>query len=314
MTKRLLHCISSCNPKGGGPISGVNQLAKLYGAEGIEMEAATLDVASDRWVRESAFVVHALGPGRLGGYGLSLNYLRWLYRNAPRYDGVVVNGLWQFHAFACALVLAVRGVPYVVFTHGMLDPWFKRTYPLKHIKKWLLWPWSEYWLLRRARAVIFTSEEERVVSRKSFWLYRANEVVTGYGTLRPSIDKARAKEHFLGSNDLRDRKVLLFLGRIHEKKGFDLLLNAISRVVHSRPDQTKDLVLVVVGPDDDGYAKEMKDLCDRLSLGTRVKWLGLRAGEEKWAAISSAGAFILPSHQETSALPLLKPLRWGFRY
>ena len=61
---------------------------------------------------------------------------------------------------------------YFVFTHGMLDPWFKRTYPLKHLKKWLYWPWAEYRVLRDAQAVLFTCEEERILARQSFWLYK----------------------------------------------------------------------------------------------------------------------------------------------
>src|SRR5262249_24621381 len=71
------------------------------------------------------------------------------------------------------------------FTHGMLDPWFKRRYPLKHLKKWLYWPWAEYRVLRDARAVLFTCEDERRLASRSFWLYRAHERVVGYGIAPP---------------------------------------------------------------------------------------------------------------------------------
>ena len=86
--------------------------------------------------------------------------------------------------------------PYVVFTHGMLDPWFKRQYPLKHVKKWLYWPWAEYRVLRDATAVLFTSEEERRLARRSFWLYRCNEVVINYGTAAPPADDGAAADRF----------------------------------------------------------------------------------------------------------------------
>jgi hypothetical protein len=59
-------------------------------------------------------------------------------------------------------------VPYVVFTHGMLDPWFKRTYPLKHFKKCVYWP-VQYWILRQAETVMFTSTLERDLAPQSFW-------------------------------------------------------------------------------------------------------------------------------------------------
>ena len=55
----------------------------------------------------------------------------------PHYDAVIVEGLWQFHGYATWKALRGGPVPYFVFTHGMLDPWFKRKYPFKHLKKWL---------------------------------------------------------------------------------------------------------------------------------------------------------------------------------
>ena len=94
---------------------------------------------------------------------------------------------------------AELATPYFVFPHGMLDPWFKRTYPLKHLKKLLYWPWAEYRVLRDAAAVLFTSEEERRLARESFWPYRCNEVVVNYGTAAPEIDLASAREDFFGS-------------------------------------------------------------------------------------------------------------------
>ncbi|MEB0151131.1 glycosyltransferase, partial [Pseudomonas sp. CCC2.2] len=78
--------------------------------------------------------------------------------------------------------LAKKKIPYFIFTHGMLDPWFKKNYPLKHLKKWLYWTWGEYRVLRDAKAVLFTCEEEKILARQSFWLYKANEVVTAFGT------------------------------------------------------------------------------------------------------------------------------------
>ena len=78
----------------------------------------------------------------------------------PAFDAVIINGLWQYHSFGAWRALRGTATPYYVFPHGMLDPWFKRSFPLKHLKKWLYWPWAEYRVLRDARAVIFTCEAE----------------------------------------------------------------------------------------------------------------------------------------------------------
>src|SRR5438876_2190357 len=133
------------------------------------------------------FSFHALFSG-VTSYRYSNKLFPWLRAHGGEYDRVIVNGLWQYLSFAAWRRFAGSSIPYYVFPHGMLDPWFKRTFPLKHLKKWLYWPWTEYRVLRDAAAVIFTSEEERLQARKSFWLYRAREKVSllGIGTPDPS--------------------------------------------------------------------------------------------------------------------------------
>ena len=112
------------------------------------------------------------------------------------YDAVVVHGIWQYHSFGVWRALHGTATPYFVFPHGMLDPWFNRTYPLKHLKKLLYWPWAEYRVLRDAAAVLFTAEQERLLARESFRLYRCHEVVVNFGTATPEVDWERAREDF----------------------------------------------------------------------------------------------------------------------
>jgi len=208
--------------------------------------------------------VHALGPGR-GSYGYAPSFSRWIRKHSANYDAVIVQGLWQYSSFGVWRALRGTATPYFVFPHGMLDPWFKRTYPRKHFKKLLYWPWAEYRVLRDAAAVLFTSEEERRLARESFSLYRCNEVVVNYGTAAPEIDLAAAREDFFsGFPQLRGRRFLLFLGRLHEKKGCDLLLEAFAARNSSRTDQSLDLV--VAGPcADKAYLEHLKGMVPNAS-------------------------------------------------
>lgn len=140
------------------------------------------------------------------------------------------------------------GLPYYVFTHGMLDPWFKHTYPLKHLKKWPYWLLAEYNVLRHARRVFFTSEDERLRARESFWLYKANEQVVPYGTTPPPSDNAKyAKNFFSKHPDLNGKHLLLYLSRIHPKKGCDILIEAFAKIASSHP----NVHLLLAGPGDD---------------------------------------------------------------
>jgi glycosyltransferase involved in cell wall biosynthesis len=274
---------------------------------GHSIEVVTFDDPEQPFVKEFPFPVHALGPTR-GFYGYNRRLVPWLKSHAKEFDAVIVNGLWQYHSFGTWRALRGTGLPYFVFTHGMLDPWFKRAYPIKHLKKWLYWPWADYRVVRDARAVFFTSEEERLLARKSFWLYRANEYVIAYGTTPPPVNDGRMREQFLAAHPaLRDRRVVLFLSRIHEKKGCDLLLRAFAEVAA----MDAKLELVIAGPDQTGWVERLKKLAEQLGIAQRVTWPGMLRGDMKWGAFYSAETFILPSHQENFGIAVAEALGCG---
>jgi glycosyltransferase involved in cell wall biosynthesis len=306
---KILHVISSTNPRGGGPIEGVKQLYGPLSSQGVSIEIASCDSPGSSWLTADGLPkVHALGPSRLR-YGYTARFVPWLSVNARRFDAVIVNGIWQYHSLATRQVLAGTGIPYFVFTHGMLDPWFKHTYLLKHLKKWLYWPWAEYRVLRDARAVIFTCEDERQLARRSFWLYKVNEAVTAYGTSSPPENGKELAVSFLASHpELKDRRIVLFLSRIHEKKGCDLLLQAFAQVaaLDSR------LHLLMAGPDQTGWAAgALRALAERLGIAHRISWPGMLQGDAKWGAFYAAQVFCLPSHQENFGIVVAEALACG---
>src|SRR5207253_1199444 len=191
------------------------------------------------------------------------NLSAWLRERGGGYDRVIVHGIWQHLSFAVWQRYAGSPIPYYVFPHGMLDPWFKKRYPLKHIKKWLYWPWAEYRVLRDAAAVVFTCEEERLLARKSFWLYKAKERVVAYGTADP-VFRASQREDFLAKFPvLRGKQYLLFLSRIHRKKGCDLLLEAFAAVFK----RDSELHLVMAGPDSTNWRPQLEPLARNLGIG-----------------------------------------------
>ena len=129
---------------------GRYQLSRVQIALGHHVEILSLDSPEASFVKECSLNVNALGPGK-GTYGYSSKFMPWLTTHALNYDAFIINGLWQYHSFAAHSVLKEQKRPYYLFTHGMLDPWFKHRYPLKHLKKWLYWPWGEYPVLRDAK-------------------------------------------------------------------------------------------------------------------------------------------------------------------
>lgn len=304
---RILRIIASIDPRGGGPMEGARRIDAELAKLGHQVEVACLDRPDSAYLADYPARVHALDHAR-AGYRYSRALVPWLRANRTRFDAAIVNGLWQYHGLAAWRALAGTDTPYFVFTHGMLDPWFKHTYPLKHLKKWAYWPWAEYRLLRDARAVLFTSEEERIRARESFWLYRCNEKVVSYGTARPPGNGDELARAFLGSHpEFRDKRLLLFLSRIHEKKGCDLLIEAFAHVAISDP----KLHLLMAGPDKTGLMPRLKRRASELGVEDRISWLGMLQGDAKWGAYNACEAFCLPSHQENFGIVVAEALACG---
>jgi glycosyltransferase involved in cell wall biosynthesis len=304
---KILRVISSVSPRGGGPIEGIRQITPFLTRQGHTTEVVCLDPPTAPWLPDFPLLVHALGPG-WGNYRYSPRLTPWLRAHAHEYDAVIVHGLWQYSSFGTWRALHDSQTPYFVYTHGMLDPWFKTTYPLKHLKKCLYWPWADYRVLQDARAVFFTSEEERRMAKQSFSSYQCREIVVNYGTSSPQGDPVVLRRRFFESHpDLAGKKLLLFLSRIHPKKGCDLLLKAFARVAASDP----NLHLVLAGPDDTGWQEKLEFLARTLDIAQRVTWTGMLSGEQKWSAFHAADAFILPSHQENFGIAVAEALACG---
>lgn len=304
---KVLHVIPTLNPKGGGPMEGIVQMAKVNQAKGVQIHVVCFDSPQDEFLVGLPITVHALGHG-YGKYAYHPGLYAWLVNNLSCFDAVVINGIWQYHSFGTWRALKKVPKPYFVYTHGMLDPWFKKNYPWKHLKKWLYWPWADYRVLRDANAVLFTCEEERILAPRTFWLYKAREKVVKYGAANPPSNEIQLKNKFNEAFPfLSGKRIFLFLSRIHEKKGCDILIRAFSEI--SGADEKVQLVFV--GPDQDGLKLKLENLAENLGISDRVSWLGMLRGDLKWGAFYASELFVLPSHQENFGIAVAEALGCG---
>jgi glycosyltransferase involved in cell wall biosynthesis len=291
---KILHVIPSVNPASGGPAEGLRQLCHVYHKGGHEVEVASLD--SPKLIGKYNFParVFALGPG-LGIYGYAPRATGWFKKNLARYDVVFINCIWQYNTLAAYRALAGSATPYAVFTHGMLDPYFQRRFPLKHIKKLVYWHLFLRKILSNAVTVLFTCEEEKILARQSFPGYRVRETVVPYGIFAPKCDLAAAGEEFLDRWPvLRGKRLMTTIGRIHPKKGTDILIEAFAETLA----QDLSWRLVIAGPDQIGMRKSLEDLAARRGIADRITWTGMLSGGAKWGALAASEVFALPSHQE----------------
>jgi glycosyltransferase involved in cell wall biosynthesis len=305
---KILHVIPSVNPESGGPIEAVIQLSLVHLQLGHTSHICSLDNPDNLKHSNNNLTVYALGPGYLS-YGYCKNLSKWLNENISNYDAVIIHGLWQYCGFATRKIALKKQIPYYIFPHGMLDPWFKYKYPFKHIKKWLYWPWGEYKVLRDARRVIFTCELEEALAKKSFSYYRVNSIISSLGTTATGLSGGYLKANFLKNRpSLIGKKLILFLSRIHEKKGCDILIQAFSKVSHLDP----SLHLLIAGPENQyGLLNKLNKLAQSLGVGNKISWLGMLNGDDKWGAYYASDIFCLPSHQENFGIVVIESLATG---
>jgi len=295
MLMRLLHVICTTNRESGGPIEALRRIAEVLTKDGNEIHVVSLESEEEAVGRDLQVPIFAMGS--LGKrYRFSPAFAPWVRSNAPRYDAVIVHGIWNYSSVGVWRALREQSTPYFVFTHGMMDPWFREGYPAKHIMKQCYWWLLEGRVLRDARSVLFTCEEEMLRARKSFVGHSYREQVVPYGTADPGCDVREWQAAFYEAYPaLRGRRYLLFVGRIHPKKGCDILIDAFAQVAPLLPD---DVQLVFAGPDQSGWVRALQSRARNLSIERRIHWTGMLTGAAKWGAFASAEAMILPSHQE----------------
>ncbi|MBC7802964.1 MAG: glycosyltransferase [Candidatus Parcubacteria bacterium] len=303
-----MHVVSSLDPAFGGVAEAVRQYClAAQRTGGHAFEVATLDAPGAPWLAGFPALVHALGPGHTN-YCYAPRLAPWLRGHLAGYDAAVSHGIWQHHGLAVRAAARRHHLPYFVFVHGMLDPWFNRRFPVKHLKKRLFWSWSVYPVMRDAAGVIYTAEEEAQLAPLSFLPYAAQPLIAPLG-IEPPPGEAQAQRGAFAEAfpQLAGKPFLLYLGRIHAKKGIDVLISSFARAMKASP----ELRLVIAGPDAFGLRPALERLARRECAASRIHWVGELRGELKWGALRSAEAFVLSSHMENFGIAVVEALACG---
>lgn len=210
------------------------------------------------------------------------------------------HGLWERSFPAAAATCQARGIPYVVSPHGMLEPWAWR-------HKW--WKKAPYFhlierrFLRSAACVLATAENEARRLASFLPKQRLDTLPLGLtGTARPDYENARRQ---LGWKP--GERVLLYLSRIHVKKGLDLLLESLAGMPIRR-----DTRLVIVGDGPNHFVRKVRKFAvQEASHLPPNDWPGAIWGEARWPYFQGADLFCLPSHSENFGLAVLEACQVG---
>jgi glycosyltransferase involved in cell wall biosynthesis len=308
---KILRVISSMDPKTGGPSQGIRNLSSYNNKLGLEVEVVCLDDMEEVYNMGDEVFINRMGKGKTS-FQFSLVLQKWLVLNLERFDFVCVHGIWQYPNYAVYQAMQVlkkknKRVPKVVIMpHGMLDPYFQKTpeRKIKAMRNELVWRLTEKRAINAADALFFTCEEELLLARTAFAGYRPKkEINVGYGILKPPVYVAEMKTAFEEiCPQIRGKKYWLFLSRIHPKKGIDTLIDTYNKLTsanHLLPE------LVIAGPTDSAYAKQMK----RKAKGNNhIHFPGMLTADSKWGAFYECEAYLLPSHQENFGIAIVEAM------
>jgi glycosyltransferase involved in cell wall biosynthesis len=235
--------------------------------------------------------------------------LRWLFDSALRgrlagliraADAVHIHGIWQEQCAVAAALARSSRTPYLVAAHGMLEPW---AFKSKGWKKRIYWELFEKGRLAGASCLraLTAAEGEQY---RGLGLRGPIAVIPNGVSIPDAISSAPFFSRF---PELRGKKLLLFLGRIHHKKGIRMLCETWARICGEFPDAH----LVMAGPDPDGNQPELEALLKQAGAGAQVTFTGMLRGEEKWGALAASTVFLLPSYSEGFSMAVLEALGSG---
>ncbi|WP_442590899.1 glycosyltransferase [Pedobacter sp. AW31-3R] len=328
---KILHIVPSMDSRQGGVCQAVRTMVRGLLKMQVHNEAVCFDHPEDQFSVHDLFRVHALGKAR-GPWRYNANFLDWLLKNLGRFDVVILHGLWQYNGYglrkAMKKMLQSSGSPSIprlyIMPHGMLDPYFQKAPErrLKAIRNALYWRWIEQHLVNKADGLLFTCEEELVLANGTFKGYQPKgKLVVGLGVDPAPFDKAALTEAFRKKcPGLNGSAYFLFLSRIHEKKGVELLVKAYSALLENRTSEATAIQpatslpkLVIAGPGiDSPYGYKIKRLIEENAvLKENIFLPGMLSGSTKWGAFYGCEAFILPSHQENFGIAVVEALSCG---
>ncbi len=295
---RVLHVVPSVSALRGGVCVAIWTTLRALRLRGITADLVAtdddgvdsrLDVPSGRFIQTNDARVRYF-PRQARAYTFSLPLFTWLTRHVGAYDIVHTHGMFSFASVAAAWAARMSGVPYVMCPHGMLTRWARNSSSplLKRTSMRMV----EGPLLAGAARVHFTSQSE---------LEECLEIAPSIkGVVFPlAFDMAAevARIDAAGGSGSGGRPTVLFLSRIHPKKGLDLLLRAFANVRRVCP----DALLVVAGEGAPEIMNDLRQQADRLGVSENVRWAGFVAGEAKRSLLASASVFVLPSWSENFA-------------
>lgn len=315
---KLLCVIPSYYPafQFGGPIYSAHSLNKALVKKGVDVTVYSTSVGLDGKVLVNqevevdgvkvtyfAFTKFFEFLGATG-WQFSLPMRRALKNNLKAFDIVYIVAIWN-----CPTAVAVHYCkkykkPYVISPRGHLYPYTAGKKSWKKLPYYHLIAKRD---LKNAAAIHYTTEDEAEKCH-SFLGLKNQAIIIPNGIVLSEFNDLPPKESLTNRYPiLKDKKVILFLGRINWKKGLDILVKAYAELAK----KGNDIHLLIVGNDEEGYGEKVKKWIKDYELWDRVTFTGMLTGKDKLQALVGSDVFVLPSYSENFGMAVVEAMASG---
>lgn len=307
---RILHVVPSIQSSTGGPAVSVTRLASEQARMGNDVALVCLDYphlgpkAGTEGVRVVAVRGNSLA---VHGRGWSPKFRRTVQEEVKRADIVHNHGLWMWPNVYAREAAVAQGKPLVISPRGMLEAW---SLTRSRIRKAVAWRLFEKKNMQSATLFHATADSEADGIRRM--LDELGEecpiVVAPNGVDLPNLDcKPTRRALEARFPQLQNRRWVVFMSRLHPKKGIDVLLQAWRDRRHFECCP----ILIIAGADLTGYGKEVKQMVRELKLQDSVVLAGEVQGKMKDCLLGNMEVFVLPSYSENFGIAIAEALAWG---
>ncbi len=287
---RVTHVTANLSDIAGGVGTAIWSLAQQQQDEGVRPHVAGVTDAfemapSDHKGAVSFHTTQVRGPSPVKFAPGLLEHLQ-----VRQSDIIHAHGLWQYPGWAAGRIARKQGIPLIVSPHGMLEPWALHNSTLKKkLAGWLF----ETKNLRTAACLHATAEQEAENFRALGLMNPIAVIPIGLDVSQYAIEAERT---ILDTQwpSLQDKRLLLFMSRIHPKKGLLNLTQAWSELAEQFPDWH----LVIAGPDENGHEQQVRNRIKAGGVEQRTTFTGPVYGRIKREFLAAGDLFVLPSFSE----------------